>query len=163
MWERSLDLLALCWESRLIRPGAPADHGPSPCAAESQRRADPESLLARADAAADSAAQRYNETCGGLVRCTCVGQPRCENATSLVFTDCEMDLQAWRIPTWADRIRLAFKWDILENEGSTFPLHSAISVVPLKKAEQHGVPLPEDWESVIFECAQSVSAAAGVF
>ena len=35
------------------------------------------------------------------------------------------------------------------------------SVVTLNKAEQQGVPLPEDWELVIKDVADRVTAAAG--
>ena len=36
------------------------------------------------------------------------------------------------------------------------------SVVTLKKAEQHGVPLPDDWERLIADVADRVAAVAGV-
>ena len=76
------------------------------------------------------------------------------------LSDCERDPQRWRIPAWADRIRLLFKWDIVENGRLTA---SDNSVVTLKKAEQQGVPLPEDWGDVIAGVADRVAASAGMF
>ena len=129
-----------------------------PRAVEGAGSVDPQALRDRAEAAAKAAALRYNETCGGFVRCTLIGQPRCKGTPRPA--DCEVDPQAWEIPRWADRIELLYKWDIME-EGCVIPAHSDNCVVCLKKAEQRGVPLPDEWDRHIVELADSMSAAAG--
>ena len=94
--------------------GAPTDHRLLPRAREEAASVDRQALLRRAEAAAKSAALRYSETCGGAVRCTFVGQPRCEGDEALSLCDIETNPQAWVIPRKADRMRLAFRWDIFE-------------------------------------------------
>ena len=74
------------------------------------------------------------------------------------LADCERDPQRWRIPARADRIRLLFMWDIVEDGRVT---ESDNSVVNLKDAEQQGVPLPEDWERVVKDVADRVAVVAG--
>jgi hypothetical protein len=117
------------------------------------------SLLRRAKAAAESAALRYKESCGGFVHCTFIGQHRGEDDSWPRLSDCELDPQAWVLPTpRVDRVRLLFKWDIME-EGCAIPIQSDNSVVSLKDAEQQGVPLPDEgWGPLIVASADSVTA-----
>ena len=110
-------------------------------AVEEAASVDRQSLLHRAEAAAKSAALRHSEMCGGAVRCTFLGQPRGEALDALSLTDIETDTQAWRIPRWVDRIRLAYGWGMF-GEDSIIPTGSDNIVVGLKEAEQQGVPLP---------------------
>ena len=70
------------------------------------------------------------------------------------------DPQVWIIPRWADRIRLAFRWDIFE-EDSVIPTDSDNVIVSLNDAEQQGVPLPTSWAPLLEELADSVSKAKG--
>ena len=142
----------------LASPGVPTDHGPSPPAGEQAAKADPELLRRRAEAAADAAALRYKDSCGGRVYCTLVGELRLEPEEWPQLSDCEPDPQRWRIPDRADRIRLLFKWDIIEHGRLN---DSDNSVVTLNNAEQHGVPLPEGWERIIADVADRVAAPAG--
>ena len=121
-------------------------------------KVDPELLRRRAEAAAEAAALRYHEVCDGRVYCTLYGELVHEPKDWPRLSDCERDPQRWRIPARADRIRLLFKWDIVEHGRVTA---SDNSVVTLNNAEQHGVPLPEDWELVIKDVADRVTAAAG--
>ena len=144
----------------LSSSGAPTDRGLLPRAGEEAASVDRQSLLRRAEAAAKSAALRYSETCGGAVRCTFAGQPRDQYYESFAATDCVADPQVWIIPRWADRIRLAFKWDIFE-EGSVIPTESDNVIVSLKDAEQQGVPLPTSWAPLLEELADSVSKSKG--
>ena len=143
----------------LTIPGALADHGPSPPAEEEAAVVDRELLPRRAAAAAEAAALRYEEMCGGNVYCTLVGQLRFERDDWPRLSDCERDPERWNLPVWVDRVRLLFKWDIVENGRVT---ESDNSVVTLNKAEQQGVPLPDDWEHLIADLAGSVSAPKGV-
>ena len=136
----------------LASPGAPADH------VEGAAKADPELLRRRAEAAAEAAALRYHDCCGGRVYCTLVGELRHEPKDWPRLADCERDPQRWRIPAWADRIRLLFMWDIVEGGRVT---ESDNSVVNLKDAEQQGVPLPKGWEGLIKDVADRVAASAG--
>ena len=126
---------------------------------EGAAKIDPEALRRRAEAAAEAAALRYRECCDGRVSCTLVGELCHEPKDWPRLSDCERDPQRWRIPAWADRIRLLFKWDIVEHGRLTA---SDNSVVTLKKAEQQGVPLPEDWGDVIAGVADRVAASAGI-
>ena len=153
--------VALCdIKHALSSPGASTDRGLLPRAGEEAASVDRQSLLRRAEAAAKSAALRYSETCGGAVRCTFAGQPRDQYYESFAATDCVADPQVWIIPRWADRIRLAFRWDIFE-EDSVIPTESDNIVVSLNDAEQKGVPLPAAWESLLGTLADSVSKAKG--
>ena len=117
-------------------------------------------LRRRAEAAAEAAALRYKECCGGLVRCKLVGQLRFKSDDWPRPSDCERDPQHWKLPHWVDRISLLFKWDIME-KGCVVPVWSDNSVVTLNNAEQHGVPLPEGWERVIKDVADRVAVVAG--
>ena len=101
-------------------------------------KVDPERLRRRAEAAAEAAALRYHDCCGGRVYCTLVGELRHEPKDWPRLADCERDPQRWRIPARADRIRLLFMWDIVEDGRVT---ESDNSVGTLNNAEQHGVPL----------------------
>ena len=121
---------------------------------------DRELLRRRAEAAAEAAALRYKECCGGLVRCKLVGQLRFESDDWPRPSDCEPDPQHWKLPTWVDRVNLLFKWDIME-KGCVVPVWSDNSVVTLNKAEQQGVPLPADWATLIADLANSVPAPPG--
>ena len=87
-------------------PGVPTDHGPSPPSGKHAATVDPELLRRRAEAAAEAAALRYHDCCGGRVYCTLVGELRHEPKDWPRLADCERDPQRWRIPAWADRIRL---------------------------------------------------------
>ena len=149
----------MCIKQVLASLGAPTDHGPSLPAGEEAEPVDRELLRRRAEAAAEAAALRFEENCGGRVYCTFIGQLRVERDDWPRLSDCERDPQRWRLPRWVDRIRLLFKWEIIENGRVT---ESDNSVVSLKKAEQHGVPLPDDWERLIADVADSVSAPKGV-
>ena len=137
--------------------------GPTPTSAQGGEAAsvDRQALSRRAEAAAKSAALRYSEACGGAVRCTFVGQPRCEGDEALSLCDIETNPQAWVIPRKADRMRLAFRWDIFE-EVSVIPTESDFSVVILSNAEEQGVPLPASWEHLLETLAGSVSKDEGV-
>ena len=136
----------------LASPGAPADH------LEGAAKVDPELLRRRAEAAAEAAALRYHEICDGRVYCTLYGELIHEPKGWPRLSDCESDPQRWRTHRWADRIRLLFKWDIVEHGRAK---ESDNSVVTLNNAEQHGVPLPEGWERVIKDVADRVAAVAG--
>ena len=146
----------------LSSSGAPTDHRLLPRAGEEAASVDRQALLRRAEAAAKSAALRYNEVCGGTVRCTFVGQPRDEGLDALSLSDIETDPQAWLFPRWMGRVPLAFKWDIFERE-SVIPTESDFSVVELGNAERQGVPLPASWESLLGALADSVSKAKGAY
>ena len=122
-------------------------------------KVDPELLRRRAEAAAEAAALRYHEICDGRVYCTLYGELVHEPKDWPRLSDCERDPQRWRIPRRADRIRLLFKWDIVEHGRVTA---SDNSFVTLNKAEQQGVPLPDDWERLIADVADRVAAVAGV-
>ena len=143
----------MCEKYQLTSPGAPADH------VDGATKADPEALRRRAEAAAEAAALRYRECCDGRVHCTLYGELIRKPKDWPRLSDCERDPQRWRIPARADRICLLFKWDIVEHGRLTA---SDNSVVTLKKAEQHGVPLPDDWERLIADVADRVAAVAGV-
>ena len=142
----------------LASPGAPTDHGPSPPEGEHAATIDPELLRRRAEATAEAAALRYSDCCGDRVCCTLVGELRHEPKDWPRLADCERDPQRWRIPARADRIRLLFMWDIVEDGRVT---ESDNSVVTLNKAEQQGVPLPKGWEGLIKDVADRVAASAG--
>ena len=142
----------MCKKYELASPGAPADH------AEGATKADPEVLRRRAEAAAEAAALRYRECCDGRVRCALYGELIHEPKDWPRLSDCERDPRRWRIPARADRIRLLFKWDIVEHGRVTA---SDNSVVNLKKAEQQGVPLPDDWGRLIADVTDRVAASAG--
>ena len=142
----------MCRKYELISPGAPADH------VEGAAKADPELLRRRAEATAEAAALRYHESCDGRVHCTLYGELIHEPKDWPRLSDCERDPQRWRIPARADRIRLLFKWDIVEHGRVT---ESDNSVVTLNKAEQRGVPLPEGWGRVIKDVADRVAVVAG--
>ena len=144
----------------LPSPGASTDRGLLPRAGEEAASVDRQSLLRRAEAAAKSAALRYSETCGGAVRCTFAGQPRDQYYESFAATDCVADPQVWIIPRWADRIRLAFRWDIFE-EDSVIPTESDFSVVDLRNAEQQAVPLPASWGHLLGALANAASKSKG--
>ena len=139
----------------MTTPGTPTEQGSSPPAEEQAASVDRELLRRRAEAAAEAAALRYEESCGGRVYCTLVGQLRFERDDWPRLSDCEPDPQRWRLPDWVDRIRLLFRWDIVEDGRVA---ESDNSVVTLNKAEQRGVPLPDGWERLIADVADSVSA-----
>ena len=143
----------MCKKYELASPGAPADH------ADGATKADPEVLRRRAEAAAEAAALRYRECCDGRVHCTLYGELIRKPKDWPRLSDCERDPQRWRIPARADRICLLFKWDIVEHGRVTA---SDNSFVTLNKAEQQGVPLPDDWERLIADVADRVAAVAGV-
>ena len=143
----------------LASSGAPTDHGPSLPAGEEAAGADRQLLRRRAEAAAEAAALRYEESCGGRVYCTFVGQVRVERDDWPRLSDAEPDEQRWDLPGWVDRIRLLFKWDIIEHGRVT---ESDNSVVTLNNAGQHGVPLPTDWAPLIAALVNPASAPKGV-
>ena len=99
-----LELLAQCIAS-VCWPGAPTDHGPTPPAEEADG-VDRQLLHRRALAAAEAAALRYEESCGGRVYCTLVGQLRFERDDWPRLSDCERDLQRWILPDCVDRLSL---------------------------------------------------------
>ena len=115
-------------------------------------------MRSRAQAAANAAALRYEESCGDRVYCTLVGQLRVERDDWPRLSDCERDPHLWQLPDWVDRVRLLFKWDIIEDGRVT---DSDNSVVTLNDAEQQGVPLPKDWGPLIAALADSVVAPKG--
>ena len=148
----------MCKKYDLVSPGAHTDHGPSPPAGEKAASADRELLRCRAQAAANAAALRYEESCGGRVYCTLVGQLRVERDDWPRLSDCERDPHRWQLPDWVDRVRLLFMWDIIEHGRVT---DSDNSVVTLNDAEQQGVPLPKDWGPLIAALADPVAAPKG--
>ena len=149
----------MCRKQVLPSLGAPTDHGSSPPAGEEAAAVDRELLRRRAEAVAEAAALRFEESCGGRVYCTFVGQLRVERDDWPRLTDCERDSDRWVIPRRVGSIRLLFKWDIIEHGRVT---ESDNSVVTLKKAEQKGVPLPVGWGHLIANLAGSDSAPKGV-
>ena len=150
---------AVCRKQVLPSLGAPTDHRPSPSAGEEAAAADRELIRRRAEAVAEAAALRFEESCGGRVYCTFVGQLRVERDDWPRLTDCERDSERWAIPRWIGSIRLLFKWDIIEHGRVT---ESDNSVVTLNDAAQKGAPLPNDWGRLIADVAGSVLAPKGV-
>ena len=98
----------------------------------------------RAKQAAMEAAARYPTPNGFSISCICIGQPRVYDRLSPYPEECEPNAKHWLLPKRASLIRLAFKWEIFEG-GSVSATEAACCVVPLKKAEQQGVPLPAGW------------------
>ena len=91
-------------------------------------KVDPELLRRRAEAAAEAAALRYHEICDGRVYCTLYGELVHEPKDWPRLSDCERDPQRWRIPARADRIRLLFKWDIVEHGRVTASDNSVVTL-----------------------------------
>ena len=143
----------------MTTPGTATDQGSPPPAEEQAASVDRELLRRRAEAAAKAAALRYEESCGGRVYCTLVGQLRFERDDWPRLSDCEPEPQRWRLPGRVDRVRLLFRWDIVENGRVA---ESDNSVATLKTAEQQGVPLPDGWARLIADVVDSVSAPKGV-
>ena len=101
-------------------------------------------LHRRANKAAMEAAARYPTPNGFSISCVCIGQPRVDDNPSPYPEECEPDAGRWILPDRPSHIRLAFQWEIFEG-GSVSSTDAASCVVPLKKAEQQGVPLPAGW------------------
>ena len=92
-----------------------------------RRRADPQALCQRAEAAAKAAAARYATPGGTLTDCMCIGQPRDEGAREPSLEECKWDPDLWTLPQRPDRIRLGFLWFIAKRGWGELARESLIS------------------------------------
>ena len=137
-YARRPDLLIACqlkphrslWHACVPRPG--------------RATADRQSLLQRAQEAAEAAAARYQAPRGSTLVCNCIGKPYNEEEPSPMPQECDRNPERWVVPQDATKVRLAFEWDIIE-DGEVLATESASRDVRLDDAEKQGVPLPKGW------------------
>ncbi len=104
-------------------------------------RADGQALCQRALAVAKLATARFTAPNDASVVCECIGQPHSEAEPSPLVDECVRNIDLWRLPPCAERIRLAFLWEIIA-QGDTIATKGGCCVVRLDHAERQGVPLP---------------------